>query len=667
MDEKYTNNQDAEDQHQKKKQDDHAFETSIAQQTGSSVYSSQVKFGGAQGHGFIAERANTVNDILAGKDARIVGDDNALNGPDRVVDGISLQSKYCATAQASVGSAFESGEYRYIDKSTGKPIALEVPKGQGAEAVEIMREKIQDGKVPGVKDPNKAKDLVKEGSLTYDQVKNIARFNSIDGLVFDAKNACVQVIESANIIGIGAAVVFCKSIWDGKDFDEALTNAGVAALKAGGFIWLQTAIVSSISRTGVDQLIRDAGVTKEIAKRLVSNLGEGASSNLLGAGTVGGVDKVLRGNLVAMTVSVSILSAKDFLNFFEGDISFQQLTKNILQASSGVAGGAVGAAVGTAIAPGVGTVVGGIVGGTIASSKSKKILDEFLEDDAKRMMKVVQDKWAQLCSDYLLSPYEAKLAMGEFKKYTEKRPDFLKDIFRSGYPEFEASLVIEPVIEAVAATRPKITIPTKNEFDSKLLTIAKKSLAEKQGEKNLVKPKKVRQKKKMSVADLNVIEELLVNQGVSLLVMIAICLITWFFDWNSLLAMSKYLLFFVPIFAITTTGMLDSEKEDFNYSSMLIFLEGVLHVIGLIVVCWIPIGAILGFFGAINWSTFWDFGFTMLVLSLPFMLLGLLLCLKFKLFDCESAYEEGRRMAEISIMTERFRENYLSDHLKGEN
>ena len=499
-------------------------DSAIAQSVGPRIYTEQVKFTTPRGHGFAAERANNVNDVLSGKDAKIIGDDNARNGADRIVDGVKLQTKYCATPQASVNAAFEDGSYRYFN-ADGSPMALEVPKGQGAEAVKVMAKKIRDGKVPGVTDPNKAESLIREGSVTYEQACNIARFGTIDGLIYDAKNACVQVVQSAHIIGIGAVIVFCKNIWDGKNFDEALTDAGISALKAGGFVWLHSVIVSEVSKIGVKQTISET-------------IGSNASKTLLGSSS----SSVLKGNIISMTVSVSILSAKDFYNFFSGDISFQQLTKNVLHTTSGVAGGAVGAAVGSAIAPGIGTVVGGIVGGAIASSKAKKVLDELIEDDAKRMMTLVQNTWAQLSSDYLLSHYEAKLAMGEFKIYTEQNPDFLKEIFRGVDQKFEAAMIIEPIIEAVAATRPEIVLPTKDECESKLISIANKSLS---GE-DFIKNKKIRNKKAMTKADKEVITNSLVFQVSSLVIMSVVCLITWFFEWESLLAIARYLLFFMP-------------------------------------------------------------------------------------------------------------------------
>gem|GEM_PF-1465219 len=616
--------------------------SAIAQPVGLGIYSEQVKFTTPRGHGFAAERANNVNDILSGKDAKIIGDDNARNGADRIVDGVKLQTKYCATPQASVNAAFEDGSYRYFN-ADGSPMALEVPKGQGAEAVKVMAKKIRDGKVPGVTDPNKAESLIREGSITYEQACNIARFGTIDGLIYDAKNACVQVVQSAHIIGLGAVIVFCKNIWDGKNFDEALTDAGISALKAGGFVWLHSVIVSEVSKIGVKQTISET-------------IGSNASKTLLGSSS----SSVLKGNIISMTVSVSILSAKDFYNFFSGDISFQQLTKNVLHTTSGVAGGAVGAAVGSAIAPGIGTVVGGIVGGAIASSKAKKVLDELIEDDAKRMMTLVQNTWAQLSSDYLLSHYEAKLAMGEFKIYTEQNPNFLKEIFRGVDQKFEAAMIIEPIIEAVAATRPEIVLPTKDECESKLISIANKSLS---GE-DFTENEMTHKKKTMTKNDKDIITDLLVYQISALAIMSVVCLITWFFEWNSLFAISRHLLFFTPSF-MAVSAFANEEREELSYSNILLTMNVISGGLALVVFIWGIIGAGLAFFDVIHWLTFWDFGFTLLVLSFPFTLISILLAAKYLIFNSGDAAAEENRIYRIKKLSQEFRDSYISRHVMG--
>lgn len=53
----------------------------------------------------------------------------------------------------------------------GKPMKIEVPSDKYDEAVRAMEEKIKNGQVKGVSDPNEAKNIVKKGHFTYAQAK----------------------------------------------------------------------------------------------------------------------------------------------------------------------------------------------------------------------------------------------------------------------------------------------------------------------------------------------------------------------------------------------------------------------------------------------------------------------------------------------------------------
>lgn len=135
---------------------------------------------GLTGHGYAAEDANALNDIFEVKSVDITGRNNCKNGPDRISDGESIQTKYCKTAKASVQAGFdETGMYAYKNQ------ILEVPSDQYEEALQIMAEKISSGKVEGVTDPKDASKIIKKGSVTYKQAKNIARAGNIDFRIFD--------------------------------------------------------------------------------------------------------------------------------------------------------------------------------------------------------------------------------------------------------------------------------------------------------------------------------------------------------------------------------------------------------------------------------------------------------------------------------------------------
>jgi MFS family permease len=609
----------------------------------SQVYAETVKFQARQGHGFAAEQANNIEDLLAGKDARVVGNDNTLNGPDRYSDGTFIQTKYCKTAQESVDALFDDKGYYKYKNADGSFMPGEIPKGQGEEAVALMEKRISEGRFPGVSDPNKAKELIREGAVTYEQAINIQKFGTVEGLIYDAKQGCIAVSNSAPFLGVGAALVFCKSIWDGKDFKEALKNSCLVTLNAGGFIGLQTTLVSGIARTGIDSAIRDTGISQEIVKLIGPDL----SKTLFHETTNAAASKVLRGNVITMGVSVSILSVKDFYNFFSGDISFQQLSKNILQTSSGVAGAIAGASIGSAI-PVVGTIVGGFLGGMLASKTAKGVLDEIIEDDAKRMLDILQNVWANLSYDYMLSESEAALAMAEFKTYTEKNPNFLKDIFHNPDHEFEAKIIVEPIVAAIALTRPKIKLPS--EEDIRLYT---QNLNNKQDSCQ----KQDSTKKWLFPEVYENIQMSLVAQIISFGVILGICFLTRALEWNTLFAISRYLLFFVPLVFAAVTWYKEgngSTKEMIiqDFAPKPLKIAGIILTIPFcMILLWGGIGSILAYFGAIGWLTFWDAGFTLIAISFILTIPVMVLDLKYLIFN--------RPATSINIKTDTNRSNLI--------
>ena len=102
---------------------------------------------GLCGHGYAAEDLNAFHDHISGRDVELTGRDNSLYGADRTVDGVQIQTKYCASPKASIDAGFpnsNSGNYAYWDTETGKPQLLEVPSDQYDKCVALMREKIEE-------------------------------------------------------------------------------------------------------------------------------------------------------------------------------------------------------------------------------------------------------------------------------------------------------------------------------------------------------------------------------------------------------------------------------------------------------------------------------------------------------------------------------------------
>lgn len=196
------------------------------------------------GHGFAAEDANALNDFLHGRSVEKIGLSNEKDGADRIVDGVAIQVKYYKSAKASVDAAFGKDGFRYAGQK------LEVPKDQYDEALKEMSKRIANGEVRDgnnalVTDIDEAKNIVSQGSITYEQAKNIAKAGNIDSIVFDIKNQC---ISSSCTFGISFVSDYARSKWSGQSHAVALKNAFGNAL--------QSSLASTVSGVISSQLLR---------------------------------------------------------------------------------------------------------------------------------------------------------------------------------------------------------------------------------------------------------------------------------------------------------------------------------------------------------------------------------------------------------------------------
>ncbi|MDO5040347.1 hypothetical protein [Clostridium sp.] len=448
------------------------------------------KFNTPRGHGFAAENANHLHDKINHFDffgqgkVKLTGEEIdpntgriVKNGADRVVDGINIQTKYCSSGSKCISECFENGKLRYLNPD-GTPMQIEVPSDKYDAAVEAMKNRIKRGEVPGVTDPEKAKDIVRKGNFTYEQAKNIAKFGTVESITFDAVNGA---IIATGAMGISATLTFATVIWNGEDFDVAIKKAAYEGLKVGGTTFVTAVLSSQLSRAGLNSALvgsSEAIVTlmgPKASAMLVNAFRSG--SNIYGAAAMKSAAKILRGNAITGAVSVLVLSSFDIANIFRGRISGSQLFKNIANTASTVAGGtagwvggaAAGAAIGSVI-PIVGTAAGGIVGGILGSfaggaaagKASGAVLDNFIEDDANKMVNIIEKVFTKLAEDYLLNKKEAENIIDKLKD--ELTGSFLKDMFASSDREMFAKNRLEPMVEEEVKKRKKIKMPSDKEI-----------------------------------------------------------------------------------------------------------------------------------------------------------------------------------------------------------
>lgn len=420
------------------------------------------KFHARQGHGFAAERANTLYDNLTGHHAKVVGDDNAKNGADRIVDGVYIQSKYCATGSRCINECFEEngkGTFRYM--IDGKPMQIEVPSDKYDEALKAMEEKIRNGQVKGVTDPEEAKNIIRKGHFTYTQAKNIAKAGTIESLTYDAVNG---IITATSAFGVTAIITLATSVWNGEDFEDALKIATYSGLKVGGTAFVASILAAQLSKAGLNSALVGS------SEAIVSMMGPKASAILINAFRVGAkpiygaaamksAAKLLRGNTITAGVTFVVLSSFDIANIFRGRISGKQLFKNMAGTAATVGGGTggwiAGATVGSTILPGIGTIIGGIagslLGGAAAGKATNTVVGTFIEDDADKMVEIIQDVFTDMASEYLLNNKEAEKSIDKLRDKLDGK--ILKDMFASNDRKQFARNMLTSIIETETAKR----------------------------------------------------------------------------------------------------------------------------------------------------------------------------------------------------------------------
>lgn len=444
------------------------------------------KFRAVRGHGFAAERANTLYDKYSGHNATVIGDDNAKNGADRILNGVQIQSKYCKTGSKCISECFDNGRFRYWN-ADGSPMQIEVPSDKYEAAVTAMKERIRRNEVPGVMNPEEAENIVRKGHFTYEQVKNIAKAGTVESIVYDSANGA---IIATSTFGVTALISFAISVWNGEAVETALKNAVYSGVKVGGTTFISAILAGQLSKAGLNSLL--VGTSESLVKAmgaknsavLVNALRGG--KNIYGAAAMKSASKMIRSNVITGTVSVVILSSVDVVNVFRKRISGKQLFKNVANTVSSVAGGtggwiggaAIGATVGSAI-PGIGTAVGGTIGGfigafgggVVAGKASDAIIGQFLEDDAETMVNIIENVFVMYVTDYLLTEHEVEHVLDKLQELLSL--SVLKDMYAYKNHEEYAQKIILPLVQEEIEKRKKISLPDKKEFNKKLFDLLK--------------------------------------------------------------------------------------------------------------------------------------------------------------------------------------------------
>ncbi|MGB5733155.1 MAG: hypothetical protein WBM40_01765, partial [Thiohalocapsa sp.] len=140
---------------------------------------------------------------------------------------------------------------------------------------------------------------------------------------------------------------------------------------------------------------------------------------------------------LASTVAIGVANLDFYRAALERSISWRQFTKNMIVKTSGIvigtSGWASGAALGSAVGGPFGALVGGVVGalsgGGIGAVGAKRVTDRFIDDDAIRLMTLVQRRAEALAFAHMLTAREVEGFGAELKATIDAA--WLRRLFRS--------------------------------------------------------------------------------------------------------------------------------------------------------------------------------------------------------------------------------------------
>lgn len=427
---------------------------------------------GARGGDYAAEYGNNAIDRLLGNKVENLAQQldpqtgrQIKDGADRMVNGVQIQTKYYQIASESIGAAFEHKQARYINPD-GTMMPIEVPKGQGKEAIELMKKRIKNGQVPGETNPDNAKNYVREGYFTYFQANNIAITGTIEGLVVDSAQGIVCSIPGA---GFSSIITFASAVWNGHELKDAAKNSvktGLLTVGKGALMYTATMQLSrdklvnffKIERNG-SGIIRSFGSFKNPVRGVADKMASSISTSKAAKSIIGkkvGLDKVTGTKLISGTVTAAVVFGPDICRAFQGKISGAQLTKNAIVSAAGLAGSAFGGVAGGVATGGFGATMAAAAGGALAAKAAKMVLDKFIEDDAVKMFRIVREEFLDLVMLFSFNREEFDGIVTQ----VIARPDMakrLQEMHQSGNPQENIRGDIERAIQETLGRRPRIT------------------------------------------------------------------------------------------------------------------------------------------------------------------------------------------------------------------
>ncbi len=432
------------------------------------------------GHGIYAEEASAIIDQLNDEKVEVVGRDNAKNSPDKIVDNNPVQCKYCKTANSSVNNCFKKNdagikEFRYYDHHDN-PMMVEVPKDQYDRAIDLMKKRITEGKVPDVNDPNAAYDIIRKGKLTYTQARNLAKAGTIESITFDVITGAVNCSFA---FGLSALVSFAFTFRKTMDAKEAAREAAITGLQTFGLSLASQVLSTQIARTGVQKSLIP------ISELIVRNLGNKTTQTLVnairklagkkpiyGAAAQKSLAKALRTNVITQGIAFVVFAVPDTVKIAIGKMSGHQYVKNVTSlfmsfAGAGVAGLGSTALLGIKFSQKIAHPVAkmivfvvSIAGGYFAGGGVCKVFEIFKEDDDVILRRMFDAVIIDVCLDFMFDDKEIESFLTELfndKETKQAMKIAMKRLYSSNEQYIMLRAIMDRAANKVAKERPLLS------------------------------------------------------------------------------------------------------------------------------------------------------------------------------------------------------------------
>ncbi|CAH0416233.1 Hsp70 family protein [Periweissella fabaria] len=278
---------------------------------------------------------------------------------------------YYTSAYDAIEAAFDDGQFRYWD-ANGQVMQIEVPLDQYDLAVTLMAERIKNGDIPTITDPQMAQKIIQKGLFSYDQVLHLALNGNVDVIKYDEDT---ETIVAKTKLSISVAVAYVMQRWAGATEEAALLNTVYLGLKVSGIAFAHAIVEAEFKCLGLNpQLLKNSEL-------ILNTLGQPNSVEILKDAFSAVPDlpaaTALKDQIMKKEPAIDYIDIDDIHILFKGRVEAPILYTAVKQANE-------------------------------RHSNITSTLDQFTLTDAEFIVKVVREQFIELAHEYCIFPLEAR-------------------------------------------------------------------------------------------------------------------------------------------------------------------------------------------------------------------------------------------------------------------